>query len=726
MKKLLITIITILMLIPTNIKANNIDDIINNMTIKQKITQMMMVNFRKWNNQDLTTMNNEIKQIVEDYDFGSIIYFANNMKETKQIYQLTKEFQEAATKDNGIPLLIATDQEGGLVYRLNTGTALPGNMALAATNDTNNSKIAGEIIGSELSSLGINTTLAPVVDINNNANNPVIGLRSFSDDALTVANNARSMLEGLEEYNVIGCAKHFPGHGDTDTDSHTGLPIVNKNKEQILANELKPYDELIKDNIEMIMSAHILYPQLDNTKVLSNKTGKKESLPATMSKKILTDLLKEEMNYSGVIVTDAMNMKGITNKWDNVQAITLAINAGADIICMPVELTCKQDITKLDNIINSLEKAINNKEISINRINDALKRILTLKDIKGILDYNPSSYNLEKALNTVGGKENREKERQISAKAVTVIKNENNILPLNINTNSKLLVLCPDNNEESEILLGWQRAKEANIIEAGAQIKVSTFNKNTNINNENIQWADTIIVNSKISSASINKTWLSTIPNQICNYGKENNKKVIIMSVDKPYDVQLYDNADAIVAVYGCKGSNIDPTEALVGKTNNETFGPNIIAGIEVILGTYGASGKLPIDIPYYNKETNKYTNKIVYKRGTGITYSSKIVNKDELKKKIKELELIEQDNYTDKSYNNFKEQLSKAIVVYNDKTVTQEDVDNALSSLDKAYQHLEEKSYLLIIISLLIIIILILIILVYLKKHKHHYKHRK
>lgn len=314
MKKLLITIITILMLIPTNIKANNIDDIINNMTIKQKITQMMMVNFRKWNNQDLTTMNNEIKQIVEDYDFGSIIYFANNMKETKQIYQLTKEFQEAATKDNGIPLLIATDQEGGLVYRLNTGTALPGNMALAATNDTNNSKIAGEIIGSELSSLGINTTLAPVVDINNNANNPVIGLRSFSDDALTVANNARSMLEGLEEYNVIGCAKHFPGHGDTDTDSHTGLPIVNKNKEQILANELKPYDELIKDNIEMIMSAHILYPQLDNTKVLSNKTGKKESLPATMSKKILTDLLKEEMNYSGVIVTDAMNMKGITNK----------------------------------------------------------------------------------------------------------------------------------------------------------------------------------------------------------------------------------------------------------------------------------------------------------------------------------------------------------------------------------------------------------------------------
>ena len=155
---------------------------------------------------------------------------------------------------------------------------------------------------------------------------------------------ASSTIAGLKDYNVIGCAKHFPGHGDTATDSHYGLPIVNKSKAELLNNELKPYKIAINQGIEMIMTAHILYPQLDNTTVVSEKTGNEEKKPATMSKAIITDLLKGEMGFNGVVTTDAMNMKAIADTFGQVQAVKLAIEAGADLICMPTVLYSLDDV----------------------------------------------------------------------------------------------------------------------------------------------------------------------------------------------------------------------------------------------------------------------------------------------------------------------------------------------------------------------------------------------
>ena len=231
---------------------------IDNMSLHDKVTQMMMVDFRLWNNADFTVMNDEVREIIEVYNFGAIILFANNIKETEQSFNLVTEMQAAATKDEGIPMIITADQEGGSVYRLGSGTALPGNMALGATYATHGTKYAteaGRIIGSELSVLGINSNLAPVVDVNNNANNPVIGLRSYSDDATMVGNLAAATIAGMAEYNVIGCAKHFPGHGDTDTDSHYGLPTVDKSFSELSSNELKPYELAIEQGVEMIMTA---------------------------------------------------------------------------------------------------------------------------------------------------------------------------------------------------------------------------------------------------------------------------------------------------------------------------------------------------------------------------------------------------------------------------------------------------------------------------------------
>lgn len=704
--------------------TSRVDSLLSNMSLRQKITQMMMVDFRQWKTadeeakSDFTKMNSEVQKIVEDYDFGSVIFFANNIKETKQSFNLTMDLQKAATKDNGIPLLITTDQEGGIVYRLGSGTALPGNMALGATGDVNNAKIAGEIIGSELSSLGINTTLAPVVDVNNNANNPVIGLRSYGEDAEMVGKMASAEIEGLAEYNVIGCAKHFPGHGDTATDSHYGLPMVNKSKEELLNNELKPYQVAINQGIEMIMSAHILYPQLDDTTVHSDKTGKEEKLPSTLSYKILTDLLKGEMGFNGVVVTDAMNMAGIAATYDEVQAVKLAINAGVDLICMPTNITCLEDMSKLDAIIDGVEKAVNDGEIQKSRLDDAVTRVLTLKENKGILDWKESNYSLEKALATVGCDENRAKEREIAAKAVTVVKNENNTLPLNVTKKSKVLLVAAENNQRSLMKYGVERAKKAGLIPDGAEVKVTRYMDRTLASDATVinadgstytsamtdllDWCDTLVVVSDNSGLNVKKAHYENnytgTPYNLVDYVEksDSNKTTVVISANKPYDVQMYPNADAIMAVYGSKG---DPTEQLIGGATGSTSasGPNITAGVEVAFGVFGSSGKLPVSIPKYvlstadnGTETGSFSDEILYGNGYGITYDAKTINRDELENKVAELEKLEKGNYTDASWSVFEIALNDAKEVLS-KVSSQEDIDEALATLNKAYEALTE-----------------------------------
>ena len=618
-------------------RNNYINSIMSEMSVRDKVTQMMMVDFRYWDNdtsdntgkKDFTVMNSQVQKIVEENNFGAIIYFAQNLVSTEQSLNLSLAFQNAATKNDGIPMIICTDQEGGSVYRLGSGTALPGNMALGATNDENNAYLAGKVIGSELSAISINTNLSPVVDVNNNANNPVIGLRSYSDDAQTVGKFASEVITGMKEYNVIGCTKHFPGHGDTATDSHYGLPIVNKTKEDLINCELLPYNIAINQGIEMIMTAHILYPELESDKIYSEKTKQYESLPATMSDDIITKLLKEEMHFGGIVVTDAMNMSAISSKWTQSQAVINAVNAGIDMICMPCSVHCIDDFKNLDNIINNVVNAVEEGIIKTERIDDAVKRILTIKYENNILNWSEDDYSAQNAKKIVGSAENRETERQIAAKAVTVIKNENNVLPLRVNKNCKVLCFVPYDNEKSQLIMGWNRAKENGLIPDGATIQTVKFSSSSSLSSfkNQIDTANVIIFNSEINKSSKmnGNSWESAFIREILNYTKDKDITTIVQSVDKPYDVQSYSDADAIIAVYGCKGSTIDPTEALVGGiTSSEVaFGPNITAGMEVILGVFGASGKLPVSIPEF--KNGSFTENILYNRGYGLTYDSLI-----------------------------------------------------------------------------------------------------
>lgn len=587
----------------------NANTILASMSLEEKIAQTFMVDFRTWNGQDMTVLPGEVADAVTKYKFGSFILFANNVKTTEDTLALTKALQAAVTKDGGLPLLITIDQEGGSVVRLGSGTPLPGNMALAAGGNLENARNAGRIIGQELMALGINCTLAPVLDVNCNANNPVIGLRSFSDDPETVSEFGIAVCEGLDESGTVGCLKHFPGHGDTAVDSHYGLPLVDRSYEELKDRELVPFAEAVKKGAEMVMTAHILYPQVDGSKIYSSKTGKMESRPATMSHVIISDILKGKMGFNGVVCTDALNMAGVSANFGEVQASVEALAAGADLLCMPAaDIGNPRGLARFDTLINGIKKAVENGTLPQSRLDDAVMRILALKINNGILEYDADSLTEEKAVAALGNAGFKAEERKMASEAVTLVRNDLCTVPVSLNSNNKVLLMCPYANECEPMMRGFIMASKRSPAGEKAEAKTYQFSSSDySVRGallESLKWADTVIINSEISSAAKMQysSWLSAGVKNVTEYCKKNGKTCIVVSVDKPYDVQLYPDASAVLAVYGDKGT-----------------GPNLRAGVEAALGAFNIQGTLPVDIPKFDAASGTYTSEIVYPRGFGI-----------------------------------------------------------------------------------------------------------
>ena len=625
-------------------KEQDIPEMIKNMSVEEKIAQTFMMDFRSREDENgvngLEELPEGLSELLRKYRFGSVILFAPNFRSTEQVFQLTKDMQEAATADGGIPLLIATDQEGGIVYRMGQGTSMPGNMAIAAAGNIEDAEKAGGIIGRELSAVGINTNLAPVADVNSNASNPIIGVRSFSDDPAMVSQFAAAEIKGLSESGVITCAKHFPGHGNTDVDSHTGLPMVDKSLDELEATELVPFRKAIDSGVDMIMTAHILYPQIDDTTVFSEKLETEVNRPATLSEKIITGLLKKEMHFSGVVLSDDLGMGGISNQFDTAQAAAEVLKAGVDMICFTQFGRYKETESEqmIDSLLASLkEELLSEKEgsLSMERLDDAVMRILTLKKNKGLLEYDPEARTVQAAFDTLRCEEHISFEREAAARGITVIKN-NNILPYRAEENARVLMLCPKadvNPLAVPMLIGWNRAKAAGLIPESAEVGYYVFSDEDHELEgdlkDAVDKADTVILCSKIGGskdAMAYRDWMSACPREITDYCAQNGKKSIVLSVSNPYDVQLYPKADAVLAAYGYIGSHADPEKIMTeGITDTgEAAGPNVIAGVEVIFGVFGASGKLPVAIPRFDEETELFdTSDIVCPRGYGLTYSA-------------------------------------------------------------------------------------------------------
>ena len=591
----------------TETASPQVEKLLEDMPLKQKVTQMIMPDFRKWQEagqespQDLTKVNAEVAEAIDKYDFGGVILFAENVKETKQTLALTQDMQKAAIENkanNGkIPLLLAIDQEGGIVYRLGSGTALPGNMAIGATNDPKLATEAGQIIGRELSALGLNVDFAPVLDTNNNPQNPVIGLRSFSSDPNRVAYLGIPMMKGIQDYNVAVAAKHFPGHGDTAVDSHTGLPLVDKSLAELEKLELLPFKKAMDAGVDLLMTAHIQYPQIEKDQVVSKETGEKIYVPATLSDDILTGLVRKKYGYKGVIVSDAMGMDAIAKNFGEVEAVKMAIKAGVDLVLMPTTLRSKTDLSKIDTIVDEVVRAVQTGDISEERLNESVRRILTLKEKRGVLNFDPSARTPEKAEEAVGSTLNRDLERKIAAAAVTVVKNEDHTLPFKVQKGDHVLLLGAFENEVPGLNLGMRRLIADGVLPKDTSFVAKNFTKESTLDSlkEDLEKATHIVVISEIGyEGQLDKNfWRTKIPTEIVHYANTNHKKAAVLSISKPYDVANYPAAKAILAVYGNKG--MDPTESL--KPDN-AFGPNIPAGVEVIFNGKEHLGTLPVDIP--------------------------------------------------------------------------------------------------------------------------------
>ncbi len=338
------------------------------MSIEEKVGQMFMVYF------DGETANENAKKLIQESKVGGIVLYnwANNLENPEKVYKLCHGLQ--TLNPAKVPLLIAVDQEGGLVCRLQKGfSEFPGNASLGKTQDPKLSLKAAEYMGQEMQSVGINFTLSPVVDVNSNPKNPVIGIRAYGDDPKVVAQFAEAALIGYQKAGVISCLKHFPGHGDVSIDSHRALPVVSKSLEELLEVELYPFIKLAK-KASAIMTAHILFPQIDPKN------------PATLSSCILQGILRDKLGFEGVLVTDSLSMKGILQGHTSLEEVVFkAIEAGNDIVLIGGRSLQNQSsketpLEEMTRIVTSVVQAVEKGKIAESRIDQSVKRILTLKE----------------------------------------------------------------------------------------------------------------------------------------------------------------------------------------------------------------------------------------------------------------------------------------------------------------------------------------------------------
>nr|WP_224752282.1 glycoside hydrolase family 3 protein [Metabacillus arenae] len=590
-------------------ERTDVEQIVEEMSLEEKVGQMLMPDFRNWKKQGqskatgLTEMNTEVGLIIEKYHLGGVILFAENVVGTEQTARLVDGLQRAS---GDIPLFVTIDQEGGIVTRLQSGTNLPGNMAVGATRNKNHAYKAGKVIGAELSSLGINVNFSPVLDVNNNPDNPVIGVRSFSSNPELVAKLGTSMIKGLQDENIAATAKHFPGHGDTAVDSHYGLPLVEHSQERLREVELYPFQQAIQKDVDMIMTAHVQFPAFDDTTYISKKDGKKIKVPATLSKKVLTDLLRKDMGFDGVIVTDALNMKAIVDNFGQEEAVIMAINAGVDIALMPAQVNSLEMEQNLASVFNSVIEAVKKNTIPMEEIDDSVERILSLKVERGV--YEPGkSYEsnidtkVKNATKIVGSKRHIQIEKKITSDAVTLLKNENKTLPFKPKKNEKVIVFAPFEDQvismkkTIETLIEKKKIKHVEV--EGAAFTNKVFNEDMK---KRIDEADYVIAGSyvvkndpAVNDGVIDDTiidsskWATVFPRSVMNYSQNQNKDIVMMSLRNPYDVANFPEAKAVIAVYGFKGY-----------ANGRFHSPNIPAGIEAVFGLSKTKGKLPVDIP--------------------------------------------------------------------------------------------------------------------------------
>ncbi|WP_238154808.1 glycoside hydrolase family 3 N-terminal domain-containing protein [Kribbella soli] len=519
-------------------------------------------------------------EVVAKFNLGGVIYFTwtDSTKDPQQIAGLSNGLQKASLTNTGIPLQISTDQEYGSVVRVGPpATQFPGGMALGATRSAAFAREAGAIAGRELKALGITTDFAPDADVNVNPLNPVIGVRSASSDPALAAEIVAAQVKGYQrDGRIVSTAKHFPGHGDTETDSHVGIPEIHHTREEWTRIDLPPFQAAIRAGIKSIMTAHIVVPALDPS-----------GDPATLSRPILTGILRQQLRFDGVVITDSLGMKGVRDKYGDAEIPLRAIEAGVDQLLMPVDPGLAY---------NSVLDAVRGGRISEARVDESVTRILALKYEGGLVDR--PYVDLSRIAKIVGTPANYAEAQRIADRSTTLLRNDADLLPLSP---------AP----RKIVVTGYS---PTNLATALQNRGATTAVKDTGTTPTDAKIADALAASAAADLTIVltNKAWDTEVTDKLAKQQKLVNgllatgRPVIVVPVRDPYDVAYFDAPSTTLVTYG---STVVSMEALA----------------KVLYGEIAPTGKLPVEIPAKPDPNNPDPAPVLHPFGQGLTFDPRV-----------------------------------------------------------------------------------------------------
>jgi beta-N-acetylhexosaminidase len=530
-----------------------VEETLGKMSLREKIGQMIVMPL----NGEFTNVNSEkfkeMRRLIEELHVGGFTLFRG---EANSIAVLTNEAQKLAK----IPLFFSADYERGLRMQLRTGTPFTTNMGVAAAGDVRAAYNQGKIICEEMRAIGGNWLFAPVADVNNNPDNPVINIRSFGADPQKVGEFVAAEARGAREANCLATLKHFPGHGNTATDSHIGLSTISANRAELNATEIVPFKAAIASGVESIMTAHLAVP---------NVTG--DNLPSTLNPKVINDILRKDLNFNGIITTDSMEMGAITKAYPNGESAVMSIKAGVDVVLFP---------PNIDAAISAVENAVKKGEITESRINDSVRRLLNAKYRIGLA--NNRLVDLTAANRVVERPENVAEANRVAEKSITLLRNENDFLPLSREKarNTLFVVIAADDDpiEGAAFVPEIQkRQPNAKIVKLDPRSTADDYAKILS----DAKGFDSVILAPFVKRAAAKGT-VALPENQVAFVKRMlalNDKKIGVIAFGNPYMIRQFPEAKTYVVTYAIEE---------VAQT----------AAARTLFGEVPFSGKLPVNIP--------------------------------------------------------------------------------------------------------------------------------
>ncbi|WP_238150868.1 glycoside hydrolase family 3 N-terminal domain-containing protein [Kribbella sindirgiensis] len=561
-------------------------DTLRRMTLEQKVGQLFVLYAYGPAADTADARNTSLygvatpAEVVAKFNLGGVIYFTwtDSTKDPQQIAGLSNGLQKASLTNTGIPLQISTDQEYGSVVRVGPpATQFPGGMALGATRSAGFARAAGAIAGRELKALGITTDFAPDADVNVNPLNPVIGVRSASSDPALAAEIVAAQVKGYQrDGRIVSTAKHFPGHGDTETDSHVGIPEIHHTREEWTEIDLPPFQAAIRAGIKSIMTAHIVVKSLDPS-----------GDPATLSRPILTGILREQLRFDGVVITDSLGMKGVRDKYGDAEIPLRAIEAGVDQLLMPVDPGLAY---------NSVLDAVRSGRISEARIDESVTRILALKHEGGLVDR--PYVDLSRIAKVVGTPANYAEAQRIADRSTTLLRNDADLLPLSP---------AP----RKIVVTGYS---PTNLATALQKRGATTTVKDTGSTPTDAKIADALAASAAADLTIVltNKAWDTEVTDKLAKQQKLVNgllasgRPVIVVPVRDPYDVAYFDAPATTLVTYG---STVVSMEALA----------------KVLYGEIAPTGKLPVEIPAKPDPNSPDPAPVLHPFGHGLSFDPRV-----------------------------------------------------------------------------------------------------